>query len=498
MKTQIIKLDSHDNVISVRDKMSWAKTERILLVFPRHHRILARTLDLRLLQRHATELGAQVAIVTRLDDLRLSAEEMNIPAFTRIASAQRMTWEREKAPPEQIHRFLRPDLRQMRREVFPPEAPWRSLYGVRFGFFTLGVLAILVIPLLFIPSATIHLTAATRQQSLMISLSASSKVITVNLGGSLPARMSSMIVESSKTTKATGLVSIPKNRAQGLAHFRNLSTTLTGIPAGTVISTQTSPPIRFATTMDAVVAAGIDETVDVPIQAIEAGSMGNQEAGKIFAIEGELGTSLSVNNIIPTGGGSDRTAAIQTAADRSQLLAALQTDLLEQCKTLIPEKLSQGDIFFQDTLVVSQILSKSYFPAEGQSGDTLSLTMRLQCQAQYASLADVTALGKMSLDADLRGSFIPTSDGITLTIASKPITDSEGVTRWIMQAGRELQARMDPRAVVQLSLGRKPADAISKLKESISIGRSPEIKINPAWWPWLPMIPFRIVVSSGI
>ena len=66
MKTQVIQLDPHDDGTSVRDKMSWAKSPRILLVYPRRSRILARTLDLRLLQRHAATLGEQLAIVPHL------------------------------------------------------------------------------------------------------------------------------------------------------------------------------------------------------------------------------------------------------------------------------------------------------------------------------------------------------------------------------------------------------------------------------------------------
>ena len=49
----------------------------------------------------------------------------------------------------------------------------------------------------------------------------------------------------------------------------------------------------------------------------------------------------------------------------------------------------QGDMYFPDTLAVGQILSETYFPADGQTGATLSLTMNLQCQAQYALAADV-------------------------------------------------------------------------------------------------------------
>jgi hypothetical protein len=484
-------------VTSVRDKIAWAKTERILLVFPRRSRILARTLDLRLLQRHAATQGAQLAIVSRSDDQRRSAEELNIPAFVRIASAQRKTWEREKAPGKPSRRFARPDLGLMRREAFPPEAPWRSLYGFRFLFFTLAVLAILTVFSLFIPSATILLSPAAQLQSLKLSMSASRMLTTFNLAGSLPARLSSVIVEHSKTVPVTGLVAIPDGRAQGLVRFRNLTTALAGIPAGTVISTNINPPVRFATTMDAVVAAGVGKTVDVPIQAIEAGSTGNLSADLLIAIEGELGTSLAVTNPGPTTGGSDRTAAIQTATDRSHLRETLQAEILAECKTNLQHTLMPGDIFFPDTLAVSQVLSETYFPADGQSGDTLSLTLRLQCQVQYASQSDVNTLAQISLDANLPEGFAPASNGLTMLPAGTPLTGADGITHWDMQAQRLLRARVDFLKAVQFTIGRKPADAVLSLQESLPLSESPVIQVQPSWWPWMPVVPFRITVSSG-
>ena len=64
MKTKIISLESHDDLISVRDKFSWAKTPRILLVWPKYEKITLRLLDMKVLQRHADSLGAQLGLVT--------------------------------------------------------------------------------------------------------------------------------------------------------------------------------------------------------------------------------------------------------------------------------------------------------------------------------------------------------------------------------------------------------------------------------------------------
>src|SRR5512142_1837563 len=118
MKTQVIQLDSHDDIISIREKIAWAKTSRILLVFPRRSHLRLRNLDLRLLRRHAVLLGAQLAFVSRSPELRRLAKEEGIPSFRRVASAQRKKWAQVAVPTAPQRQSPPPDLWQMRREVY--------------------------------------------------------------------------------------------------------------------------------------------------------------------------------------------------------------------------------------------------------------------------------------------------------------------------------------------------------------------------------------------
>jgi hypothetical protein len=92
MKTQIITLESHDDLISVRDRMSWAKSPRILLVWPKFERVTLRPVDLRVLQSHALTLGAELGLVTRIPNVKRNAQGFHIPVFATAAEAQRAAW----------------------------------------------------------------------------------------------------------------------------------------------------------------------------------------------------------------------------------------------------------------------------------------------------------------------------------------------------------------------------------------------------------------------
>jgi hypothetical protein len=493
MKTFVVSLDPHDDLTSVRDKMSWAKSARLLLVYPSHSHILARPLDLRLLQRHAVSLGGQLAIVVQRGEIRQTAWELGIPVFNKVAVAQRRSWQTVSS--QKPHRRApRPNLRKMRREAIPNEAYWRSLLGFRLFFFSLGVLAVLILLLLFFPTATVVLTPQTQMQSLSITASANSLVTSPSLTGSLPAHLTYTVLEQSRTIKVTGSLITPDTPATGILRFSNLTTGEVNIPSGTKIRSTANPPERFATMADAVVKAGAGMTQDVSIQAVEPGSSGNLPAGALVAIEGDLGTRLSVTNPNPTTGGTDRTAPVQTANDRSRLRSALVSAILDQCQISLPKTILPGDIYFPNTLAAGQVLSEIFFPAEGQTGDTLSLSLNMQCQARYALAADVQTLARQALDANLPSGFEPAAATELMLEPSVPATDSDGITHWQVKAQRIVHARLDPLETTQLILGHRRIEAGRRLTSSLHLEKAPSIILNPAWWPWLPAIPFRIMI----
>src|SRR5512141_2555823 len=120
MKTQIITLESHDDLISVRDRLSWAKTPRILLVWPKYEKITLRQVDLKVLHRHATSLGAQLGLVTRARRVRVDAEALHIPVFESTGQAQRVAWPTPRRKRFKWH-VPRKDLREKREQAWPRE-----------------------------------------------------------------------------------------------------------------------------------------------------------------------------------------------------------------------------------------------------------------------------------------------------------------------------------------------------------------------------------------
>ncbi|HEY2979851.1 MAG TPA: baseplate J/gp47 family protein, partial [Anaerolineales bacterium] len=450
MKTQILTLESHDDLISVRDRLSWTKTPRVLLVWPGYEDVSLRELDLKVLQRHANSLGAQLGLVTRRASVRREAEALGLPVFESTAIAQKDAWPARAIKKESIARPPRQDLRRMQSQARTIESGWRTNPGLRFAAFSIGVLAVLLVAALFVPRASVTLQPESQVQSLVIPVIASPAIQSVFVTGSVPAGLETLIVEGSQTLPISGQITIPQTKARGIARFENLTDAEVRIPAGTVIFTLGESPVRFATVNATHITAGIDQFVEVPIEAIRAGSLGNLPANALQAIEGSVGLSASVTNAEPTAGGSDQTAVGAGEAERMRLREALMRDLTSQAEVNFQGQVLPNDLLLLDTLKVSQTLDESYSPPADQPGSSLTLNMRLEFAVLVVSTDDLKQLAQAALDANSPQGFSPVADSLTFISVSAPVTDADGTTRWQMKTERRLLRNVDTTQVLSI------------------------------------------------
>jgi len=495
MKTQLIPLETHDDLISVRDRISWAKTPRILLIWPKSKRIPLRSLELKVLQRHAASLGAQLGLVVRHRNIRREAQSLGIPVFNSTGEAQRIPWPERGVRRTRERRRPRQDLREKREQVRARGGAWYTRTLVRGGAFLLGVLAVLAIASLFIPHARVILQPVSKTQSVTLPVQADPTISTIFITGRIPSRELSIALEGNLQARATGRVPVPQTKAKGVVTFRNLTEEAVNITSGTVLTSTGLPGVRFLTTEDGELPGGLKETVDIPVEAESAGTTGNVDMETIRAIEGNLGLVATVTNTKPTTGGHDRMTEAATESDLARMREDLLKELMEQALAELKSMLATNDQIFPDTLQIEQILEESYEPQLGQPSNQVELSMRVEFTVSYAAGADLTELASTVLNASLPEGFVATSDPITFEILNSQSTDDEGVTHWTMRAYRKLEKQVNAVEIVPLVQGRSVAIAMEQLENNPDFLEHPEIYLTPKWWPWLPLIPFNIVVE---
>jgi hypothetical protein len=507
MKTQIIPLELHDDVNSVRDKMGWSQSSRVLLVFPARRQrghTLGRHLELVLLRRHAISLGAQLALVTQDAEIREIAQQLAIPVFDNTRQAQSAAWRvRRRRRPRLQRRAPQKTLKEIARlRPGAQRAPnksgriinWQDTTLARILSFGLSLIALFSLAAFLFPESQVILIPEVRVQQARLPVVASTTITSINLAGELPSQPLVIIVEGRRSIPTSGTVLAPASAAMGGIRFTNLTNQAVDIPSGTVVSTLSREPIRFTTTRPGRVRAGAGESVLVSSQALIPGTQGNVDAESLVVIEGPLSSSLMVTNPQNMHGGEDLNVPGPHSTDYEQLygqlLAILQVTALEEAAMM----LEPGDMVLTPTLRLVQEMEKTFTPQDGLPGEVLDLKLRAEFEVQRILSADLSGYVNTVMNASLPPLYQPLVQSLKITPLTTPVVSQEGFTRLTIEVSRELQAEISSAQAAGLVRGLPVARAIQALDGQLPLATAPIITNRPAWWPRLPFLPFRIEI----
>jgi len=491
MKTFLVNLESHDDVTSARDRMSWSQSTRLVLVWPERGRILRRKLDLVLLQRYSQHQGCQMALVTQDQEVLANARELGIPVFTSTQAAQRQSWRRTR------RRRLISFRRQAQHQSLKEMQGARSHPGLNRPFvarllpFTIGVLAVLILVLFFLPGATISFSLPRMDQQLSLKVGASPEITSPNLSGGLPAHIVTWVVSGQDTIASTGKMELPDRSAHGQVRMVNLSDQEIDVPAGTVVLTAAQPMVRFRTIQAISIKPGVENAAIIQIWAVSPGSEGNVAENEIQAVEGQLGTKLAVNNPEPTSGGSDRITFTPSHEDERQLHQRLLDKLQESALKDLQAQLIEGQELIPASLELVKLIEEHREPMAGLPADRLTLTLSTEFSAWVVDDKDIQQVALSALDADLPVKYLGDSGTLKVIRTSEPeIQDM--IARWEVLASRKIHLDWSQEAEVQGILGGRPGEVSRRLQENLGLIKPPRMILQPAWWPRLPFLAFRI------
>ncbi|MEZ4512455.1 MAG: hypothetical protein R3C62_11310 [Chloroflexota bacterium] len=193
--TTLIELDHSDDLVSVLDRLVWAREQRLLLVDSVG--VLHKGTDLVRLRRLADQQRLEVGLVTADKRVRRQALALGIPAFASAETAQqsRRGWWRGRQRREQVGVWRQDELVREKRP-FPPLAPpkpktrtllhrWLLRYAATFLFFV--TVALLVVLFLYrVPRATLTLHPKSERITQSLVLTADPTLATAS-GQTLPA-----------------------------------------------------------------------------------------------------------------------------------------------------------------------------------------------------------------------------------------------------------------------------------------------------------------------
>jgi hypothetical protein len=85
---------------------------------------------------------------------------------------------------------------------------------------------------------------------------------------------------------------------------------------------------------------------------------------------------------------------------------------------------------------------------------------------------------------------------VTVKPTTNPFQSEDGSLRWTIRAERMIAQTFDTAQVTQLVLGYGVKKAQANLDENLPSATAPELQLSPAWWPLVPLLPFRVEVVT--
>lgn len=492
MKTYVIQLDSHDDMLTARDKIAWCRAPRVLLVLPERGRSFRSRVELQILQRYSLDHGAQLGLVTKRAEIQDHARDLGIPVFDTVKTARLSSWRRRKKT------IRKPDTGRMSlaelRATVHANRGLSTWNGLRLPAFVVGLLAVIALALFFLPGAKIRMQMAEHQQSLQLSVWANPNIPAPNLSGGVPAHEIVNVVEQNGEISSSGALPIADSPARGAILLTNLTDHEVTVPEGTIVVTLSDPPVRFRTLSVASLSTGKDNSAPVNIEAVMPGASGNVAAGVIAAMEGMVGLQVKIENPEPTTGGSDRQSPAPTERDYLRLKESLLKNARQAALEKMEKELASDQVVLPASLEIGKVIEEQFEPAIGQPGDRLRLLLKMEVKGWYVSRKDVESVVWSAMDASLEPGFEGRPDSLAITPVGEPESQGSNV-RWEVLAVRQVRSGWSQERLLSAVLGKTTSEATENLETAFRTQVKPQVETWPSWWPRLPFLPFRIQVE---
>jgi hypothetical protein len=508
-----VQLETGDDVTSLRDRLSFIRGKRVLLIWPEDGTVLTRKLDLVLVQREAMRRAIRLALVTHDPQVIQHAKELNISTFETIGASERGRWRRGRAKVF-TNRYQRPkdepipdDLKEVVSRIYAEESAaerkWKILR--RVVALVIFLAAIGAVGYVALPTATVRLTVAQSQIEALADIMVDPEARGVDIDRrTIPATKVGVQIEDNGTIPTTGQQDLGNASAVGSVIFINQTAGSVTIPAGTIVTTSGGTPIQFRTIQEGRVDSGIGLQIEVPIEAMQAssGEIGNVETGTINTIVGPLANDLSVRNVAATAGGESRIQRVVADEDRDTLLAIVRQQLQNRAYIDLQSKLKPSECIILDSVGIPEERADwmTFSAQPGELADTLSLNMRAIVEALTADqqFAQQIVLAQLSSQVPEGQYLKPESIHYELGCESGSTFDpATGRATFTLKGSGIVTTRIDTEQVRQQIANRPLTDAIAYLVTELPLqqGFTPQITLWPQGLTNLPLLPVRITVE---
>ncbi len=353
------------------------------------------------------------------------------------------------------------------------------------------VLVLALAAMALVPSATITISPALREQQAEVPITLDPKADSADADGHIPARLESLRLTGELRVTTTGKTQVPGQPASGEVVFSNLTDESILVPAGTGVLPTGRPDLRFTTTADLSIPAGKDATARVRVVAARPGLAGNLPSNSLDAIDGPLGLRATVAQPDRLTGGTEIERSAVAPADHATAMRLLTEQILTEAASEIEDALEDGEVLAPASLRVVRTPRSTFDREVGATADSVHLDLTLELTALVYRTEDLQAAAGLALEGRLPPSSDAVPGSLAWTLREPDLTRPE-VQR--LHAEQQVYTPISASAVRRLARGMQPSAASARLAALPGQSQPAQVETAPAWWPFVPWLEVRVRV----
>lgn len=497
MKTYIIQLEPHDDLTSVKDKLSWSKAQRVIFAWPRRGKVLGQFAELALIKREAEHLGIRLAFVTRDLAVKEIAQDLGIPVFNSVSVAERQAWPGQmprKVPRELPVGYDR--LSEMRQEFH--QKPKASVLKevTRIFAFILGIAAVVGLVGFFYPSAEVKIYPQRTMQELTFQVRADEQLQSFNVTGGIPAKEKRIELTLEQSGISTGMVDVTIETAHGIVHFESQVQQTITLPVGTILQTNDNQGLIFLLDEELTLDPNSASTADGSVHAQTAGLDGNLDSGTSLNVLTVYGDMVTASVEEPFTGGTEISSPTPTEDDYNELERQMLEQLKHQALIETRSSLQTDEVMIEKTLTDGTVISRVRSVEPGAPADHFSLKLVVEFSSLIYQQSSLVGLSETLLDANLDAGM--TSVAGTLEISTPDVNvklDADGNPIWNVHAQRWTTPVLDVDSLANQLIGEKIESALQRISNQVPLRQPSKIAVFPSWWRNMPFVPFRMKIE---
>ena len=491
MKTDTITLQNFDNIDSIIDKLNQlieapGSSHRILLIWPRHGRLLTEEIEFAQLRAWAAERNCQIAIVPNHPIVQMIAADQNIETFPDRKTAERENWRMKttfSAPTKPEERRLILAELEADRIAAEPRKPNRHIEAA------LSIIAIAIIAGLFyliIPQAVIHIKTERFQRQITAIMWTNETLSAITLSGGIPSQKETVTLDLSVQVPSTGIITGEKTLSTGTVTIENISPEYRFSPRGMIIMTEKGADgVTFQTLQDLPLQPGQWEAVR--IEAIEPGNAGNLPAGSLILPESAFLSSFTIRQDEPTTGGSDGKRLSPSREDYQKALSLITDQIPAAAHQLFDNQIDQSRLLLTDDLMETNVVTERHSPDFGFIGDTLTVFQQIEVSARSIRYSDLDSYSKQLIQALGNSPFADGSESYTFSIVEPPIRN-ENQIEWTLSITETGTLPIDKDEIIAITQGKTPEKAAASLGNYLGPSSVASISLFPSWFGRMPFL----------